>query len=257
MTKYDNRTWTVPSFLVVVAVLLAHTPARADDDAGKLVAAGIKAHGGEAALKKGTTAEYKMKGTMLFLGEDAAFTGTVAYQLPGLFRMTVVTTLMGTEVTIVEVGNGDKVQTTLNGIVLKLDDKAKAELRQRAAAQDVAQLYPLLDKEKYTLRAGKDARVAGVECGTVLVEGKRTKPMTLYFDKKTGLLHATVCKALEPGTNKEVEKETVMTEYTEVAGCKLPLKHTVKHDGKVFSTATFSDARLAGVLDPKVFAVEE
>ena len=118
-------------------------------------------------------------------------------------------------------------------------------------------LYPLLDKEKYTIKAGKDAKIADVECGAVVVEGKKTKTMTLYFDKKTGLLHATTRKSLSPGAGEEVDEETVMTEYKEVDGIKIPMKLLVKHDGKTFMTTTFTDAKLSAKLDPKVFAVDD
>ena len=250
-----NTLWRTLA-LVGVAVW-ASAPARADDDAVKVVTAGIKAHGGEEALKKNKAGEMKMKGTLTILGNDLEYTGTLAYMLPDKFKMTIDTELMGQKLAVVQIGNGDKFKTTLNGKEQPLDDKTKDELRQGAASQEISMLYPLLDKERYTIKAGKDAKVGGVECATVVVDGKRTKTITLHFDKKTGLLHATVRKALAPGSGDEVDEETVMTDYKEVEGIKIPMKMAVKHDGKAFMTTEFTEPKLSAKLDAKVFAVDD
>ncbi len=239
-------------------IALAAPQARAEDDAAvATVKAGIKAHGGEEALKKNKAGDYKMKGSMNVLGADLEYTGTVAYQLPDQFKMTIDTSLMGQKLSIAQVGNGDKFKTTLNGQAQKIDDKTKDELRQGASTQEIAMLYPLLDKEKYTIKAGKDAKIGDVECSTVLVEGKKTKAMKLHFDKKTGLLHATARKALSPGAGDEVDEETVMSDYKEVDGIKIPMKLLVKHDGKTFMTTTFTEAKLSPKLDPKMFGIDD
>ena len=243
--------------IAALAAFVAIGSATADETAIKIVTAGIKAHGGEEALKKNNAGDMKMKGSMSVLGADLEYTGTVAYQLPDQFKMTIDTSLMGQKLAIVQVGNGDKFKTTLNGAAQPLDDKTKEELRQGAATQEISMLYPLLDKEKYTIKAGKDAKIADVECTAVVVEGKKTKTMTLYFDKKSGLLHATTRKSLAPGSGDEVEEESVMTDYKEIEGVKIPMKMLVKHDGKTFMSTTFTEAKLSAKLDPKVFAVDE
>ncbi len=246
------------SFLITCLVVAIAVPVvRADDDAVKTVTAGIKAHGGEEALKKNKAGEYQMKGSLNVLGAELEYIGSLAYQLPDQFKMTLETSLMGQKLLISQVGNGDKFKTTLNGEAQKLDDKTKDEIRQGAASQDISMLYPLLDKEKYTIKAGKDAKIADVDCSAVVVDGKKTKTLTLYFDKKTGRLHATNRKALAPGSGEEVEEETVMAEYKEVDGVQIPMKLTVKHDGKAFMTTKFTEAKLSAKLDPKVFAVDE
>lgn len=243
---------------LVASMAFTAPRASAEDEAAfKVVGAGIEAHGGEKALKKNKAGEYKMKGSMTVLGAELEYAGTVLYQLPDRFKMTIDTELMGQKLSIVQVGSGDKFKTTLNGQAQKIDDKTKDELRQGAASQEVAMLYPLLDKDKYTIKAGKDATIAGVECGTVLVEGKKTKAMKLHFDKKTGLLHATVRRALAPGTGDEVEEETVMSGYKEVDGVKIPMKLHVKHDGKTFMTTTLTEAKLSEKLDPKAFGIDD
>ena len=245
--------------LAALAALLAVAApsARADEDAVKIVTAGIKAHGGEEALKKNKAGEYKMKGTMSILGSDLEYTGTVAYQLPEQFKMTIDTDLMGQKLSIVQVGSGDKFKTTLNGAAQKIDDKTKEELRQGASSQEISMLYPLLDDKKYTIKAGKDAKVGDTECSTVVVEGKKTKKITLHFDKKTGLLHATVRQGMAPGSGEEVEEQVVMGDYKETDGVKIPMKMVVKHDGKTFMTTTFTEAKLSAKLDAKVFDIDE
>lgn len=246
-----------PIFTVAFAVLVLAPNLRADEAAEKLVTAGIKAHGGEDNLKKSKAGEYKMKGAMSVLGAELEYTGSVAYQLPGQFKMVIESSLMGNKLSIVQIGDGDKYKTTINGQAQKLDDKTKDEIRQGSATQEIAMLFPLLDKEKYTIKAGKDAKYGDVECATVIVSGKATKTMTLAFDKTTGLLHATKRKALAPGSSEEVDEETLMSDYKEVNGVKIPLKLAVKHDGKAFMSTTFTEAKLSDKLDPKTFDTKE
>ena len=250
------RTLKLAALAALVA--LAAPQVRADDDdAVKIVKAGIKAHGGEEALKKNKAGDFKMKGSMSVLGADLEFTGGMTYQLPDQFKMSIDTSLMGQKLAIVQIANGEKFKTTMNGAAQKLDDKTKDEIRQGVSSQEISMLYPLLDKEKYTIKAGKDAKVGDVECSTVMVEGKKTKKIKLSFDKKTGLLYATSRTGLAPGSGEEVEEETIMTEYKEVDGVKIPMKMLVKHDGKTFMTATFTEAKLSEKLDPKLFGVDD
>ncbi len=251
------RTLGLATLVTLIALAVPRVRADEGDDAIATVKAGIKAHGGEEALKKNKAGEFKMKGSMSILGADLEYTGTMAYQLPDQFKATIDTSLMGQALSIAQIVNGDKFKTTLNGQAQPLDDRTKAELRQGAASQEIAMLYPLLNKEKYTIKAGKDAKIGDVDCSTVLVEGKSTKAIKLHFDKKTGLLHATVRQAIAPGVGNEVEEVTVMSDFKAVDGVQTPMKLVVKHDGKVFMSTTLSDAKTSVKLDPKVFSVDD
>ncbi len=242
---------------LVTLIAIAVPQVRADDKAIDIVKAGIKAHGGEEALKKNQAGEFKMKGSMSVLGADLEYTGMMAYQLPDQFKATIDTSLMGQALSIVQIGNGDKFKTTLNGQAQPLDDKTKGELRQAAASQEISMLYPLLNKEKYTIKAGADAKVAEVDCNTVLVEGKSTKAIKLHFDKKTGLLHATVRQGIAPGAGDEVEELTVMSDFKAIDGVQIPMKLLVKHDGKLFMSTTLSEGKTSVKLDPKTFSVDD
>jgi hypothetical protein len=244
--------------LLIAIASLVVAPMRADDAAIAIINTGIKAHGGEKALMKNKAGEYKMKGTMPFLDGDLPYTYTIAYQLPDKFKMTFDSLLVEQKLSMTGIGDGDKFKIVLNGKVQKNEDNTNDELRQGAASQEISMLYPLLDKEKYTIKSGEDAKIAGVECSTVLVEGKKTKPMKLYFEKKTGLLHATVRpRSAPPGGIHEVDEETVMSDYKEVEGVKVPMKLVMKHGNKPYMSSTVTEVKLSAKLDPKVFSLED
>lgn len=249
----------MPKWLLGLAVAaLTVAPTRADD-AAAVVKKAIAAHGGAEALNKYTAGSYKIKGDMTVQGTDLDFTGDILYQLPAKFRMTIDANLGGQKLTVVQVTNGKKHKTTLNGMEQKMSAAEKAELDQAAMMQEVSQLTPLVEGKKYTIKSEKDADVKGKPASVVLVTAKDFKDTRLYFDKKTGLLVKTERKGLAPGAEKpqEVTEESYMSDFKKVDGVMLPMKITVNHDGKKFMSMTVTDAKMMEKADPKAFAVDD
>ena len=241
--------------LTALALAVAPSAAQAPDSAEAVVKKAIDAHGGADVLKKFQAGESKFKGEMTVFGMDLEFTAKLVYQLPDKFRMEIDTEAGGQKLAIVQVVNGEKVKSTLNGMPTPVEDAEKKELRQAAMLQEVSQLTPLLEGKKYTLKLEKPTDDANV----VLVTAKDLNDTRLSFDKKTGLLVKTQRKGLAPGMgeSREVEEETVMSDFKKVDGMVLPMTLVVNHDGKKFMSMTVTEAKLMEKADPKAFAVDD
>jgi outer membrane lipoprotein-sorting protein len=241
--------------LVSAAVVLALAPASAQESAEAVVKKGIEAHGGAEVLKKLTAGESTYKGDMTVFGMDLEFTAKAIYQLPDKFRMEIDTEAGGMKLAIVQVVNGTKTKSSLNGMATPLGEAEQKELRQAAMLQEVSQLTPLIDSKTYTIKLEKPTDDASV----VLVTAKDLNDTKLFFDKKTGLLTKTERKGLAPsmGEPMEVTEETVMSDFKKFDGMMLPTKMTVNHDGKKFMTMTLTDAKLMEKAEAKAFAVDD
>jgi hypothetical protein len=240
--------------LASAAVVLALAPVHAQESAEAVVKKGIEAHGGAEVLKKLTAGEGTYKGEMTVFGMDLEFTAKSVYQLPDKFRMEIDTEAGGQKLAIVQVVNGAKTKSMLNGMATPLGEPEQKELRQAAMLQEISQLTPLLDK-KYTLKLEKATDDANV----VSVTAKDLNDTKLFFDKKTGLLTKTERKGLAPsmGEPTEVTEESVMSDFKKFDGVMLPTKITVNHDGKKFMTMTVTDAKLMEKAEEKAFAVDD
>lgn len=222
--------WTLG---LVAAVLLSAPVAAQDKDNSKtVVEKAITATGGEAALKKYPAGVSQMKGKMILGGADVPFTGSMVFSVPGKVRMELNAEIAGQKVSLVQVVDGEKVKQTENGkVVENITPAAKTELLQAALLQEISLLYPLLDATKYTLKEGKGT----ILTNAVVVESKdmKLKPVTLYFDKGTGLLSKMTRDGLSP-VGVKVSEETVYEDYKDASGIKVAMKSQVMHEGKLF-----------------------
>jgi hypothetical protein len=225
---------------------------RADDDARKVVEKAVTAHGGLDALKKHPAAEFKGEGTAVVGVETTKFTTTTAYALPDKFRVTIDTTVVNSKAVVVVIVNGDKVKQTVNGVAAEVKEPAQRAFKQLAAVQEASLIYPLLDADKFTLKAEKDDTIGGKETAVVLATRKGMKDLRLYFDKSSGLLVKYTRTGLDPG-GKEVEEEVTASDYKEFSGVKVATVNKVKQAGKDYMTLKVTDVKFSEKADPKAF----
>ena len=186
---------------------------------------------------------------------DLEFTAKLVYQLPDKMRMAIDTEAGGMKLAIVQIVNGEKTKSTLNGTPTPLGETEAKELRQAILIQEVTQLTPLLEGKKYTIKLEKPTDDANV----VLVTAKDLNDTKLFFDKKTGLLTKVERKGLAPsmGEPMEVTEETVMSDYKKVDGMMVPMTVTVNHDGKKFMSMTVTEVKLMEKADAEAFALDD
>jgi len=242
------------TLLAGFALILAPVAARAADEPKDVIAKAIKAHGGEAVLNKHKASQMKTKGKITLPGVgEVDFTQETSSMLPDKLRDSLTLTIMGNDVTILTIANGDKITIEANGKEVDGGDAAKAALKDAGHIIEIGRLVTLKDK-KYELSLIGEDKVEGKKVIGLTVKAKGQKDVSVYFDKETGLLAKLEFRGMEPGTGKEVNEERIVTEYGKSKdGTPYPKKVIVKHDGKTFLDAEVTEITYHEKLDDSVF----
>jgi hypothetical protein len=240
----------------VAGLLAGGGPGRADDAAEvkAVLDKAIKAQGGADNLRKYQAATMRMKGKIHGVVADALdISGETASQLPDRLRAEISITVMGMDFKVVQVLNGNKGWVTLNDKTMEMSKEQLEEARQQMYVSAAAHLVALRDKG-YKLSPLGEAKVEGKDAVGLRVEHEGRRDVSLFFDKKTGLLLKTETRARDPMMgDKEFTAETFYGDYKEVDGVQVAHKITVKRDGKPFVESENSDVKLAEKLDDSNF----
>jgi hypothetical protein len=219
-----------------------------DKDARAIIEKAIKAAGGQAKLAKLKASTWKEKGTYFGMGEDGfPYTANYAVQWPGQFRVEV-------EGVFTIVLDGDKGWNRTGDTTKELSKDELALNLHNHRAGWITSLMPLADKE-FQLKTIGEAKVGKQVALGVQVSRKGYPDVKLYFAKDTGLLVKSEIrtKAAEQEF-KEVNQATYHSDYRDVEGAKVPYKHVIKRDDKVYIEAEMTEMKVADKLDAKVFA---
>jgi hypothetical protein len=250
-------------FLGLIAAVLVAGAAAADEKAEAVVKKAIQAHGGADALTKYKASKYSMKGELPVAGTDTEFTGDMAFMAPDKFRMDLSLEVMGMKVAVHQVANGEKVtrKVKVGDMDVPSGDDAAQEIKFAVAGRQAQTLTPLLESEKFAIKAADDEDVNGKKAAVVVATPKGfDKEMKLYFDKDSGMLVKTAHKGKGPGeggAQVDVYQESYFSEFQKVNGIQVATKVVVHHDGKKFMTATLSDYQVLEKLEEKEFTVDE
>jgi hypothetical protein len=222
--------------------------ARSDDqaDARAIVGKSIKAVGGEEKLAKTVAQTFKEAGTYYGMGDGLPYVGNYAVQYPRQFRMEI-------EGVFTMVVNGDKGWIQAGGETNEMtSDQLKAQHDELYAGW-ISRLVPLSDK-KFKLATIGEIKVNERPAVGVRVSCEGHRDVNLYFDKDSALLVKTEHRAIstEQG-GKEVNQETYISDFREIAGTKIPHKFLITRDGEKFVEAEASDLQSVGKLDDSTF----
>lgn len=243
------------SMLSVLALFAAAPGVRAaDDDPKAIIAKAIKAHGGEEFLNKhqGARAQNKGKITLPGVGE-ADFTQDVVYMLPNKFKDSMELSIAGQKISVLTIMNGEKISIDAGGRAVDVTDDIKKAMKEAVDMLSVARLTPLLKDKSYELSIFGEAKVEDKPAIGVRISAKGKKDVTLFFDKKTGLMVKIEHRTTEPNTGAEINQERIILEYKEKDGIPLPKKVLVKHDGKTFIEAEASEFTFLEKVDDSEF----
>jgi hypothetical protein len=235
-----------------LAIVLVAGLSAAQDKPDDIIKKAVKAHGGEAALKKYPAGTSKISGKVV--SADLPFTGVMYFSVPGKVRVEMTFKVKDQEATTLQIINGQKVKQVENGKKVDLKDEVADELRESSGIQEMAQLYPLLDK-RYSLTAGKDGTYDGKDCSTIVVSAKGLKETTLAFDKDGGLLIAMMRKGVSP-TGDLVNERTIFSKFEKIEGMMVPMQSRVFHNDNAFLEMTVTEYKPAEKLDDKLFEIE-
>lgn len=240
-----------------MALLISSNSGRADDQADlqALVSKAIKAHGGEENLGKFKAITVKMKGTVNTNGMAIDFTADVSYQMPAQLKNATDVEVNGMKFTVVQVYNGDKGWVKVNDNVMEMEKDAVTEAREQLHAQWITStLLPLKDKA-YKLTSAGEMKIDGKEAVGLLASHKDYRDITLFFDKKTGLLLKGEWRAKDfQNGGQEYTAENFYSDYKDFGSVRRATKLKQKRDAKDFLEVEFTDYQGHEKLDDSVFA---
>jgi hypothetical protein len=240
----------------IVGILALGTAARAADDTPKdVIIKAIKAHGGEDVLEKNKAGTSKGKGkiTLPMVGE-VDFTQESAHMLPDKFKESIELSIMGQNISIVTLVNGEKASLIVNGKAMDLPDVVKQALKGAGHGIKVGRLVPLIKEKHYELSLIGEEKVEGKPTIGIRVTAKDQKDINLYFDKESNLLTKVETRSIDPNTQKEINEERIILEYKKNKdGIQVPKKLLVKHDGEKFLEIEMSEVELHEKLDESEF----
>jgi len=231
--------------------------AQIDSEAKKIVTRAIEVHGGMEVHKKYPVREISFDGTWsLKNGESLKIKSVSAFALPDKSRN--VMELVDRKSTVEVIVNGDKFKQVINGKVEELkSDALKQEYLQSVAINDVTQFHTLLDGEAYKVKLAPLETVGTKDCETILVTKKGMKDLKMNFDKSSGKLIRYSYKTIDPfDTKKEVDQETIQSEFKEFSGLLLPTEVVLKQAGKETMKLKVIDVKLLEKADPKAYKVD-
>jgi hypothetical protein len=236
----------------VTAGLVFAGAAAAQNDARAVVETAVKAHGGADALNKYPAGRLRARGTGATPFGDVEIVSDSLWQLPDRFKNVQQFDLNGQHFVSTQTAVGDRVTMTINGAARDLPEALKDELRQAAYVQRLSQLTPLLSDGAFTLTALGESPAAEMTLVGVKVAHAGRRDVNLYFDKKTGLLTKVERTALDAQL-REGKQATVLTDYRDVSGVKMPARTVVLRDGKRQLETVITEQKLLDKIDDKEF----
>ena len=242
--------------LAVCLALAAGNPARADDQADMkaLLAKAIKAAGGEKKLANIKAMTYKFKGKFYGMGQESDYTAETAVQFPDQSKTTITAEANNMTFTFVMVFNKNKGWRKFGDQTEAMTKEQVAEEKENLYGRTVTQLVALKDK-KFKLAPLGETKVGKKDAVGMKVSSKGHRDISLYFDKKTGLLLKSVSNVKDMGSGKEVEAETYFLDYKKVEGVQRPTKLKIKRDGKKYvDVDEITDFKVEEKLDDSEFA---
>jgi hypothetical protein len=217
------------------------------NEARAIVEKAIKAHGGEAYLKKYAAATLKIKGHLEILG-GFDLTQEMRFQLPDKFRQDSEFEIMGQQIRSSVIYNAGKAHLEVNGQKVDMGDKLVESLKDGTRLMVAGKLVPLRDKG-YELSVVGEADVNGKPAVGVRVVKEGQRDVILYFDKKTSLIAKMEHRTVDPMSEQELTEERIITEYHKVDGVPEPKKILINRDSKKFLEAEVVEMKLHEKLD--------
>jgi hypothetical protein len=242
--------------LCITPLLLFAGAVRADDQAEmrKVIDGAIKAQGGADKLAKFKAVTLKMKGKFYGMSADGFdYSGEFATQEPDKSRMEITMDIMGTEVKVVRVVNGNKGWMQVMDKTTALDKDALAEAKEDLYAGQVSRLVALRGKG-FKLETVGEMKVGDRPAIGVKVSHKGRRDINLFFDKKTSLLLKAERPAKDPMSGQEFTQTTLYDGYKETDGIKTAHKVTILRDGKKYVTGETTEIKAQEKLEDSTFA---
>jgi hypothetical protein len=240
--------------LSAVACLVIAPSTRADEKADllKVIDKAIKAHGIDKAQKDKKASTFKIKGMVHTMGMDLDLTGEYQTQEPDKLRTVQDITVMGQEIKIITVLNGDKGWVNVMGNTMDLPKDALDSTKEEFYAGKVAELLVLKDNG-YKLAALAEKKINDRPAVGISVAHEGHKDIFLYFDKETNMLVMSERQAKDPMGGEEYKQEARYGNYKDVEGVKRPHKIDILRNGEKYVELEVTDYKILDKLDDSTF----
>jgi hypothetical protein len=240
---------------LVVGILSGLIPlAAAQEETLAIIDKAIKAHGGEAKLTKFNAIQTKLKGTLELFGASVPFTQEGYSQAPAKIKEVLHLEIMGQNITVATVFNGDKGWISPNGMTMDMDEQVLEVMKEASYIRAFAGYTPLKDSKRFQLASLGDLKVNNRPAVGIKVSSQGHKDVNIYFDKETGLMAKIEHRTTDLQSMQEVAEERIVTEYQEVDGLKTAKKLLIQRDGKKFMEAEIEEVKFVDKIDDAEFA---
>jgi hypothetical protein len=213
----------------------------------------IRAHGGEANLKRLKAAHTKADG-IIAMGAGVPFTQEAFYELPGRLKEIQVLETNGQKRVVTIVVDGDRGWLNTNGQTVPLGATVLEELREAIHLIQVNRLVSLVEDRRFRLSNVQETQVEGVPAYNLRVSAAGHRDVDLYFSKETGLLIKVERRMRDLGSMKEFAEARMYSEFLDANGIRIPRKTVVFRDGKEFMRAQVAEVSFLENLEQRVFS---
>jgi hypothetical protein len=225
-----------------------------DKDARAIIDKALQAHGGAAKLAKMQAVHLKLKGTLEIMNMNLKFAMELHVQLPDKIRTNVDLDIMNKSFNIIQGYDGKKAWISTMGQTKAQDDpKVLSKYRDDMYVKSVVSLTALSGKG-FDLSPIGEVKVQDKETVGVRVTSKDRPDVSLYFDKKTGLLLKAEHRTREPINMQEVTQEEYYSDYKEADGIPVARKVVIHHDAKLFMEFEVTEGKWLDRIDAAMFA---
>jgi hypothetical protein len=237
----------------LLALLLAAGLLRSGEQATprQVIERAIRATGGEEKLTKYQAATAKGKSTIYSpKGEEQTLTGEWAWQGKDRFRSVLKGMVKGQPTEVIEVINGGRGWLKTMGKTVPIKKEQLAEEHAEMYVGWLTRLVPLRG-EGFKLSAAGEAAVDGKPAVGVRVEHEGRPAVSLFFDKKSGLLVKS--EFTVPSAGKPLVQTIFYKDYKDVQGVREPARVQINVNGRRFVESEATEIRLHERLDDGLF----
>jgi hypothetical protein len=243
--------------VALILGLAVHAWGQGAGDTKAIIEKAIAAQGGARNLEKMKAVRMQAKGTAYVMDMDFPFTIDASQQMPDKSRTVLKLTIMGNDVQIVEVLNGDKAWSQVAGTTKEAEAEDLAQMKFSQYTSRVQMLTPLLEDKQFTLTGLGESNINGKPAVGVKVAYPGQPDVKLYFDKDSSLLIKVTRPGREPINKGKVTQDEYYSAYKEFDGVKQPTKLLVNQDNKKFMEAEVTQLTFPGKFEDKVFTKPE
>jgi hypothetical protein len=248
ITMRQVTTLALAGFLVLGGV--ASIRANDRDQALAVIAQGLRAQGGEAALTKSQVRTRKAQGTIFVQDKAIHFTTEEAMELPERFRMATEVDLEGQKRQLIRILNGNQAWQAMGPDTTALPKEDVEDFQEEIYLLWLTTLVPLKDPA-FELAPLPDGKINGQAAAGVKVTRKGHNECHLYFDKQTGfLIQAEHPSRLE---GLEISRAYSFADYKDFAGLKMPAKQGESINSNKYTDLTFTDYTFPEKLNGALF----